>query len=249
MKRYLALPTASHNALDDALILLRLAVAYTLLGIFGHYLAAAIMRLAFQHWHIDSQFLLLDALFAGLTLLGSLLLALLLAPARPMRWLFGTGLSPLGIMLAVLFAVSMVLLANPLANWLDIHLPGEALVTELQSQPRAITPLLDLPTPRLLAGLLIAIIWVPLAEEVVFRGWLFRGLLHTRPGVWLALPVTSLIFALMHSFYSPGGILVIGLLGLLLGWLRWRYEQLALCILAHALYNGLTLLLLVLPLP
>jgi hypothetical protein len=107
----------------------------------------------------------------------------------------------------------------------------------------AITPLLVLPWTRLVAGLLIVSLWVPLAEEVVFRGWLFKALQRTRPGIWLALPVTTLIFAMMHSFYSPGGVLVIALLGALLGWLRWKYDQLILCVAAHALYNGLTLLL------
>ena len=102
--------------------------------------------------------------------------------------------------------------------------------------------MLDLTGGRLLSGLFIAIVWIPLAEELVFRGWLFKGLAHTRPGLLVALPSTTIIFALLHSFYSPGGVLVIGLLGAFLGWLRWRYDRLWPCVLAHAFYNGLTLL-------
>ena len=56
------------------------------------------------------------------------------------------------------------------------------------------------------------------------------------------MPASTLIFALLHSFYSPGGVLVIALLGAGLGWLRWKYDQLWLCVVAHAAYNGLTLL-------
>ena len=108
--------------------------------------------------------------------------------------------------------------------------------------PQAITPLLELNGGRFVAGLLIAVLWVPMAEEWIFRGWLFRGLQRTRPGLMVALPATTLIFSLLHSFYSPGGVLVIGLLGLFLGWLRWRYDQLWLCVLAHATYNWVTLL-------
>lgn len=242
MRRHLALPANSRHALDDALILARLAIAYALLALFSHHAAALLMQLSGIRWHIDTQFLLLDALFAGLVILGSLIIAWLLSPRQPMPWLWGAGLSLPGLLLASLFAVAMVLGADPLASWLDIRLPI-ALEPDAPSRPQAITPLLDLPWPRLIAGLLIAILWVPFAEEVIFRGWLFKSLQRTRPGIWLALPVTTLIFALMHSFYSPGGVLVIALLGALLGWLRWKFDQLTLCIAAHALYNGLTLLL------
>lgn len=242
MIHHLALPTASRHALDDALILVRLAIAYALLALFSHYAAAQLMQWSGIGWHIDTQFLLLDALFAGLVILGSLVIAWLLYPREPCAWLFGRGLSGWGLLWAGLTAFSLVLGADSLAGWLDIRLPSP-LESDAPRPPQAITPLLDLPWPRLLAGLFIAILWVPLAEEIVFRGWLFKALQRTRPGVWLALPVTTFIFAMMHSFYSPGGVLVIALLGALLGWLRWRYDQLALCVIAHSLYNGLTLLL------
>lgn len=228
--------------MDDALILLRLAIAYALLAMFSHHAAGQLMQWSGIRWHIDTQFLILDALFAGLVIIGSCAIAWMLAPRQPYLWLWGRGLSRSGLVLAGLAGLAMVVGADPLAGWLDIRIPSP-LESETARPPQAITPLLDLPWPRLLAGLSIAIIWVPLAEEIIFRGWLFKALQRTRPGVWLALPVTTFIFAMMHSFYSPGGVLVIALLGALLGWLRWRYDQLLLCIIAHALYNGLTLLL------
>jgi hypothetical protein len=242
MMRHLALPSDSQHALDDALILTRLAIAYTLLALFSHHAAAQLMQWSGIRWHIDTQFLLLDALFAGLVILGSLVIAWVLSPQRPIIWLWGKGLSLPGLVLAGLFAIATVLAADPLASWLDIRVPI-VLEPDSPNRPVAITPLLVLPWTRLVAGLLIVSLWVPLAEEVVFRGWLFKALQRTRPGIWLALPVTTLIFAMMHSFYSPGGVLVIALLGALLGWLRWKYDQLILCVAAHALYNGLTLLL------
>jgi membrane protease YdiL (CAAX protease family) len=241
MIRPFALPHPSRSALDDALILLRLAVLYGLLGVSSHYLAAWVMRHGGWRFHIDTQFLLLDALFAGFIILGSLLSAWLLTPAGPFKWMFGTRWSVSGVLIAAVGAAAMVLAADPLAGWLDFRLPEPGLLPETTAQPRAVTPLLDLPGLRLAAGLIIAVLWVPLAEEFVFRGWLFKALQQTRPGLLIALPSSTLIFALLHSFYSPGGVLVIGLLGLFLGWLRWRYDQLWLCVLAHALYNGLTL--------
>ena len=242
MLRYLALPQPSRSALDDALILLRLAVLYGGLGLLSHYAAAWTMRQLGGQFHIDSQFLMLDALFAASVMLGSLLIAWLLQPASPLRWLFGSHISLRGVLLAVLGAAVMVYAADPLAGWFDLRVPDNMLLPDDESRPQAITPLLDLDGHRLVAALLIAVLWVPAAEEFIFRGWLFKAMARTRPGMLVALPASTLIFALLHGFYSPGGVLVIGLLGLFLGWLRWRYDQLWLCVLAHALYNGLTLL-------
>jgi membrane protease YdiL (CAAX protease family) len=243
MLRLLALPKRSQSALDDALIVLRLAGLYALLGLGSHYLAANVMRRSGSGFNIDTQFILLDALFAGGIILGSLIIAMLLTPNRSMRWLWGDRRLSLGLTaLALLGAAVMVVVADPLAGWLDLRISREELLPDPQPQPRAVAPLLELAGGRLLAGLMIVILWVPLAEELVFRGWLFKGLAATRPGLLVALPSTTLIFALLHSFYSPGGVLVIGLLGAFLGWLRWRYDRLWPCILAHSSYNGLTLL-------
>ncbi len=243
MLKYLALPETSRSALDDSLILLRLALLYALLGLGSHYLAAGLMRRGASALNIDTQFLLLDALFGTGIILGSLLVALLLRPAAPMRWLLGRARPTAGLLLiSTGGAILMVLVADPLAGWLDLRIAREELLPEAQPQPRGVAPLLELTSGRLIAGLFIAVLWVPFAEELVFRGWLFKALAHTRPGLLVALPSTTIIFALLHSFYSPGGVLVIGLLGAFLAWLRWRYDQLWPCLLAHALYNGLTLL-------
>jgi membrane protease YdiL (CAAX protease family) len=238
-----ALPRSSRSALDDSLIVLRLAVLYALLGLGSHYLAAWLMRRGAGSLHIDTQFLLLDAIFGAGIILGSLLIAWLLRPGEALRWLFGPTPSRLRVLLlALVGAAVMVAIADPLAGWLDLRISREEILPEPVEPPRGVAPLLELKGGRLVAGLAIAILWIPLAEELVFRGWLFKGLAHTRPGLLVALPSTTIIFALLHSFYSPGGVLVIGLLGAFLGWLRWRFDQLLPCVLCHALYNGLTLL-------
>ncbi len=242
MRHLIALPDPSRTAFDDALILLRLAIGYAALGVLAHQLAGWLMHHIGHHFHIDTQFLMLDALFAGAIMLGSLGLARLYQPTGSMRWMFGAAWPLRGALIGMAGAVTLVWLADPLADWLDIRLPQRGIMPESEAAPQAITPLLDLTGTRFLAGLLIAVVWVPMAEEWVFRGWLFRALQRTRPGLLVALPATTLIFSLLHSFYSPGGVLVIGVLGLFLGWLRWRYDQLWLCVLAHATYNWVTLL-------
>lgn len=242
MRRLLALPDPSRSALADALIVLRLALGYATVGLLAHQFAGWLMRHIGHHFHIDTQFLILDALFAGLIMLGGLALARLFKPEQTLCWMFGTRWSLSGALIGIGGAVLMVWLADPLADWIDIRLPQRGVMPDSEAAPQAITPLLDLDGGRFIAGLMIAVLWVPMAEEWVFRGWLFRGLQRTRPGLLVALPATTLIFSLLHSFYSPGGVLVIGLLGLFLGWLRWRYDQLWLCVLAHATYNWVTLL-------
>lgn len=241
MRALIALPDPSRHALDDGMILLRLAIAYAGLAAASNWIAGQIMQRMGNGLHIDSQFLVIDALFTGLLMLGSLGVAWLLQPRQPMAWLFGQGFSPIGLVPALLLAVIMVLTANPLAEWLDLRIPTPDLLPQEPAEPIALTPLLDLQGMRLAGALLVAIIWVPLAEEIIFRGWLFKALLRTRPGLWVALPASTLVFALLHSFYSPGGVVVIALLGAGLGWLRWKHDQLWLCVTAHAAYNGLTL--------
>jgi membrane protease YdiL (CAAX protease family) len=241
MHSSIALPATSRHALDDALILLRLAVAYAGLTAISHWVAGQIMHRIGNFWHIDTQFLILDALFTAVVLIGSLGVAWLLQPREPFSWMFGRNLTFAGLVPALLLAIAMVLSANPLAEWFDLRWPKAEFMHDVHGQPQILTPLLDLQAWRLVGAVVVATLWVPLAEEVIFRGWLFKALQRTRPGLWLALPASTLIFALLHSFYSAGGVIVIALLGAGLGWLRWKYDQLWLGVGAHATYNGLTL--------
>ena len=78
----------------------------------------------------------------------------------------------------------------------------------------------------------------PLAEELLFRGYLFtalRGLL-SRTATHV---LTAAAFGLVHGV---GYALPIGLLSLLFAWLRERECALAPAALAHSLHNGLTVL-------
>lgn len=89
-----------------------------------------------------------------------------------------------------------------------------------------------------------------LSEEVFFRGFIQIGLSRSAvsPSLgrqsWLALIITSLIFALAHLQWDYFPFFF--LLGLYLGWLmQWRHHLL-LPILAHATHNAVGLLILIL---
>ncbi len=78
-------------------------------------------------------------------------------------------------------------------------------------------------------------IMAPLVEEIVFRGFLFQGLIH-RLGFGRAALLSSLIFALIHNYDVPGSLSV-GFFGFLCCWLYKVTGSLWTGILFHSLYN------------
>ena len=83
-----------------------------------------------------------------------------------------------------------------------------------------------------------AVVMAPLAEELLFRGFLF-GFLRSRFGAPIALASTSALFALFHP--QPEVFLPIFLVGAVLNWIYIRTGSLAHPIIFHALFNGGTL--------
>jgi membrane protease YdiL (CAAX protease family) len=93
------------------------------------------------------------------------------------------------------------------------------------------------------AGLL-PILWIallivgPLGEEIVFRGFLFRGWAQSPRSIAPAIVVISALWAMMHVQYGWFEILQIFVLGLLLGWARWRSGSTLLTFGLHGLVNA-----------
>ena len=88
--------------------------------------------------------------------------------------------------------------------------------------------------PLLIAALVAA---APLGEEIVFRGFLYRGLAESWMRPVGAIVFTSLVWAAIHLQYDLFYMSIIFLGGLLLGWLRWRTGSTTLTILLHAVMN------------
>ena len=82
-----------------------------------------------------------------------------------------------------------------------------------------------------------AVLTVPLAEELAFRGYLFatlgadEGREHRR-FPWLALAISSILFGLLHSAWIAGFMA-----GLVYGLVRWRSDSVAQAFIAHATTN------------
>ncbi len=121
-----------------------------------------------------------------------------------------------------------------LAEYTNIELPP------VQEQFRAFA------ADRVLAPFLVlaAVLVAPLAEELFYRGMLFQAL-RARVGVWPGILLSAGLFALGHR--EPGNLggsvlafLLILPLGAYLAWLFQRRGTIAAPMAAHATFNALT---------
>lgn len=80
---------------------------------------------------------------------------------------------------------------------------------------------------------------VPIAEELLFRGLLFRWL-RQRFDFGAAAFISAAVFGVAHA--RPDQIVIAGLLGLPMAWLYEKSRSLAPAILMHQTYNSLALM-------
>ncbi len=136
----------------------------------------------------------------------------------------------LGVLLVVLGGD---LLLSDLDNVLRYFLPPPALFQDAMEE-------IMFSEGHLPSQVWLLVIVAPVTEELLFRGIILRGRL-SRHRPWVAIFLTSLLFAVVHM--NPWQFLPPLLLGLALGWFYVRTGSVPLCILAHALSNGMALFL------
>lgn len=89
-----------------------------------------------------------------------------------------------------------------------------------------------------------AAIVAPLGEEILFRGYLW-GALQRQYGVWWAVCVSAVLFALGHSTAASQGALVLVtqtlIMGLMLAWLRHQSGSIWAGVIAHSMNNSIAL--------
>ena len=88
----------------------------------------------------------------------------------------------------------------------------------------------------LILGVLTTIIIAPIIEEFIFRGFLLSQLKNTI-GNWGAISLSSLAWTLLHFQYEVKILFILFIFGLLLGFLRWKYNSLFLVMVLHAINN------------
>jgi membrane protease YdiL (CAAX protease family) len=157
-------------------------------------------------------------------------------------WMRMIGLGRHHLALAPLLAILTLLVAFPLVTWafaavgkfyeaIDYSHPTEhEMLRSLSQQPSTFIKVIIA-----LAATVIA----PLHEELLFRGGmqtLLRRVFGDSPArVWVAIVVTSLAFALIHSIWMAPAIFI---LSLCIGYLYERTGNLWAAILMHAGFNA-----------
>jgi membrane protease YdiL (CAAX protease family) len=151
---------------------------------------------------------------------------------------------------AVLFGLAIGIVALLLSAVLGVAF--QRLGFDMNGQDRLLVePLRRAPLGVVLAMVLAGTFVAPTVEELFFRGYVFRAL-AVRKGVFPAYVISAAIFALYHL--SGGSDLlpitpILFIIGLLLCFAYRRTGNLLADITAHAVNNGATFALVLLPLP
>jgi membrane protease YdiL (CAAX protease family) len=130
-----------------------------------------------------------------------------------------------------LASVAVLLVASDLLSWTIGHDLVPPFMVRVYQAAR------DAGTSAFLLLLTAAVIAAPIGEEIMFRGFLFRGLAISPLGVTGTIVVTSAIWAGIHVQYDWYGIVQVFCLGLLFGWVRARSGSTLLTIMMHAVCN------------
>ena len=83
---------------------------------------------------------------------------------------------------------------------------------------------------------LVAVVMAPVFEEILFRGFLFRGLANSLGWVWGAV-ISASVFGAAHL--QPDVFLPLAVLGFILAWAYHRTGSLWTTITMHALFNAI----------
>lgn len=176
----------------------------------------------------DGTLVTLFIIIANPLMIGVIALAVRLARAPQAEYLALKLPAARELALGLACLVALIVVSDAL-----LYLSGRALVTpfQLQSYTSAAAE------GWLWALLFGAIIVAPAGEEIVFRGFLFRGWVRSNRSAWPAIVVISVLWAALHVQYDWAGVLQIFVIGLFLGWMRRRSHSTLLTFLLHALFN------------
>ena len=127
-------------------------------------------------------------------------------------------------------AIVVMIIAGNALSWLL----GRSLVTPFQ---------LDIYKTASAGGWLLwlwlaIVVLTPVGEEILFRGFLFRGWLRSPRDAFAVIVIIALLWALIHVQYDWYTVGQIFIFGLLLGWMRWATGSTLLTIVLHALINS-----------
>ena len=124
----------------------------------------------------------------------------------------------------MLTAVLMFLTGQAAAAWVYKHLDSAGFDRHTQAQQSS----------GIILSLLAALLIAPIVEETLFRGILYP-ILRRRVGAWIAMVISTLLFALLHGNLVQA-VAVIPL-GLLLAVVAERTHRVWPCVVVHMSHN------------
>jgi len=142
-----------------------------------------------------------------------------LALVPPSRRDLGIAIVALVILLPLLDAVSW-LVGEPIVPPFQTNLYANA-------QKAGVVPLVWL----------AIVVAAPIGEEIMFRGFIFRGWARSQRSAIPAILAIAALFAVIHVQYNLYGIMQVLALGLLLTFFRWVSGSTLLTIVLHAIAN------------
>lgn len=181
-------------------------------------------------WRLGAYFAGFQITAAALTLLAApVLRRWSLGPVLPLFWPAGG--------LRVMLASVTALIAMAVAAGLAIY------AFDPKAFAADVRPFAEMARSRgWWVLLLAAAIGAPIAEELLFRGFLFSGLRASPLGFTGAAVISAAVWTALHASYSPYGLALLMLIGFYFAWLRERTGTLLPSMAGHALYNGLIVL-------
>ena len=176
----------------------------------------------------DGKLVVESVLPLNLVMVAVVLIAVRLARANPSDYLALTWPKPREVITAVAYLALLIAASDGV-----LYVTGQSLVSsfQLQSYTSAVAE------GWLPALLISAIIVAPAGEEILFRGFLFRGFVRPERLAWPGIVATAALFAAPHVQYDWVGVLQIFVIGLFLGVMRWRSGSTLLTFFLHALFN------------
>lgn len=134
-----------------------------------------------------------------------------------------------GELVAAVLVLAALIIVGDAVSWLA----GRHIVDRFQSDIYQAAK-----SANLLPLLLIAItVLIPIGEETLFRGFLFRGWLRSSRDAWPVILITATIFAIIHVQYDWFLIAQVFIFGVFFGWVRWATGSTILTMLLHGLVN------------
>ena len=141
---------------------------------------------------------------------------------RAPSW-FDIGIAPVAFITYLIISAAVMAVAMSTLTFIDFQQAQDTGFTQISAQYETILAFLTL------------VVIAPIAEEIVFRGYLLGKLRKYAP-LWISILITSLLFALVHFAWNVG--IDVFVLSIVLCLLRVWSKSLWAPILVHMIKNG-----------